>query len=74
MNYISITYAAKYQVSFAPHYKFTTCGKCFNTKTGRVIKKVYNNRCIGYIIVGKFYSLTKLRKLLEKIPKEYTPF
>ena len=47
---------------------------CYNTKTGREIKQVYNNRCLGYNIRGKFISLTKLRNDLELIPKINTPF
>lgn len=70
MNSISITYTYNYQLNFATEYKFTTCNKLFNNKTGRQIKQVYNNSCIGYNIRGKFHSLTRLRKSLELIPKE----
>ena len=74
MNSISITYTCKYQIEFAPNYKFTTCGKCVNFKTNRLIKKVYNSGCIGYSINAKFYSLTFLRKHLVKIKNEFCPF
>jgi hypothetical protein len=67
MNSISVTYTYNYQINFATEYKFTTCKKLFNNKTGRRIKQVYNNSCIGYNIRGKFYSLTRLRKDLELI-------
>jgi len=67
MNSISITYTLIYQISFAPEYQFTKDGKCFNTKTGRQIKQVYNSGCIGYSIKGKFRSLKYLRSKLEKI-------
>jgi len=74
MNSISISYTLKYQLSFAPQYKWTSCGKCFNIKTGRQIKQVYNNGCIGYSINGKFNSLKKLRLKLIKIKEEKCPF
>ena len=75
MIIISINYTCKYRISFATHYVFTTCGKCYNLKTGRLIKQVYNSGCIGYNINGKFKSLTALKKQLEEIPKkEYYPF
>ena len=57
-------------MKFAPHYKWSTEKICFNVKTGRKIKQVYNNGSIGYNIKGKFYSLTYLRTQLEKIKKE----
>lgn len=74
MNLISITYTLKYQISFAPEYKFSVCKKCFNTKTGRQIKKVYNNGCLGYSIRGNFKSLHRLRKELVKIESDKIPF
>jgi len=74
MNKITVSYAYKYRLDFAKNYVFTKCGKCFNLKTNRQIKKVYNSRCIGFKIKGKFYSLTKLKNHLEKIPKEKRPF
>lgn len=74
MNTISITYTLKYQLKFADNYQWTVCNKCFNVKTGRRIKQVYNNGCIGYSIKGKFHSLKYLRTQLEKIPKMECPF
>lgn len=71
---MTVEYREKYQLSFATHYKWTECGKCFNTKTGRRIKQVYNNGCLGYNIRGRFYSLTFLRTKIEKITKHKTPF
>lgn len=61
-------------IDFAPEYKFTKHKECFNAKTGRRIKQVSNNGSIGYIIRGKFYSLTKLKSHLIKPKKEKTPF
>jgi hypothetical protein len=74
MNSISIRYTYNYRLKYYHNYVWTTCGKCINTHTGRLIKQVYNNSCIGYNIKGKFMSLTKLRKELEKIPKNICPF
>ena len=67
MNTFSVDYTYKYRLSFAKHYVFSNCGKCYNIKTGRLIKRVYNSGCIGFNINGKFYSLTKLRRDLELI-------
>ena len=74
MYSFSVTYTCKFQLSIAPEYKFSECGKCFNSKTGRQIKQVVNNSCIGYSIRGKFKSLTCLRTKLEKIKTESCPF
>ena len=74
MNSISIKYTLYYRLKFAPHYQWTKCGKCFNVRSGRQIKQVYNSGCIGYYINGEFKSLTYLRSRLEKIPNEKYPF
>ena len=71
---INVKYTCKYRLKIAPHYLFTTCGLCYNSKTGRLIKQVTNNNCIGYIIDGKFKSLTYLRTQLERITKSDIPF
>lgn len=74
MLVITVQYTCKYQINFAPNYVFTTCKLCYNLKSGRLIKQVIKSNCIGYIINGKFYSLTYLRNSLEGIPKPKTPF
>lgn len=75
MSTISITYTLVWQVKFAPEYQWTKCGKCFNVKRQTQLKQVMQGGSIGYNIRSKFYSLTKLRKNLEEIPKEeYCPF
>jgi len=74
MSSISIKYTYNYRLKDNNNYVWTTCGKCINLNTGRLIKQVYNNSCIGYNIRGKFMSLTKLRSQLEKIPKNNCPF
>jgi hypothetical protein len=74
MQTISVTYTLKYELDFAPQYKWSKNNKCFNVKTGRQIKQTYVGGSIGYCICGKFYSLTTLRKHLVKIKKEIIPF
>lgn len=71
---ITVKYLCKYRLDFAPNYVFSG-NKCFNSKTNREIKQVYNNGSIGYNINGKFRSLKFLKPRLEKIPKkEDCPF
>ena len=74
MNSISITYALEWRLKSNHHYQVTKCGKMFNLKSGKLLKKTINNRCKGYWIGKKFYSLTFLRTQLEPIPKQTTPF
>lgn len=74
MDYISVNYAIKYELSFAPEYIWTENNICINCKTNRQIKQVYNSRCIGYNIRGKFYSLKYLRDYLQKPIKTELPF
>ena len=74
MTYISINYTLVWQLSFANEYKFTKCGKCFNTKRGNQLKQCYNSGSIGYNIRSKFYSLKYLRTQLVKIQRIECPF
>ena len=74
MKSISINYAVKYEIDFAPNYKYISNNICVNSKTGRTIKQVYKNRTIGYCICGKFYSSTYLRRHLIKQQKQFYPF
>lgn len=39
----SITYKAKYRLKNNPNYIFSTCGSCFNQKSGRLVKQVTKN-------------------------------
>lgn len=72
---ISITYNLKYQIDFAPHYKFTTCKKLINCRTGRVIKKTTKGAQAGYYIEGEFVKIPDLKNRVELIPfKEKLPF
>jgi hypothetical protein len=74
MRSISKNYTLKYELDFAPQYKWSECNKCFNTKTGREIKQTYSKGSIGYCIQGKFKSLKALRKNLVKIKDNKCPF
>lgn len=71
---ITTNHLCKWRLKTSTNYVFSK-DKCFNSKTGREIKQVYNNGSIGYNIKGKFRSLFSLRKELEEIPKkEKLPF
>ena len=71
---ITVKHLCKYRLKFATNYVFSK-EKCFNSKTNREIKQVYNNGSIGYNINGKFHSLKSLKPNLEKIPnKTFCPF
>ena len=70
MLYVYLKYSCKYCVKFSPNYVFTICGKCVNLKTNREIKQISKGGSIGYVLGGKFYSLTFLRTQLEKITKK----
>ena len=74
MNRITMNYTLIWYLDFAENYKWTKCGKCFNCKTNKQIKQVYNNGCIGYNINGEFKSLSYLRKHLIKIKDPILPF
>lgn len=71
---ISTRYDLKWQLNFAPQYKFDDKGNCINTKTERKIKKTLCGGSIGYCINGKFMSCKSLRSRLVKIKVEYCPF
>jgi len=74
MNTQSITYTVEWQLSFAPNYQWSRCGKCFNSLTGKKLKQCYKNGMIGYYINSKFRSVKYLRLKLKKIPKAECPF
>ena len=74
MQTISITKTLKWQVKFAPQYKFSADKKLYNCRTGREIKKTVNGGQVGYWICGNWWSLLNLRSQIEKIKKEPCPF
>lgn len=73
MTTISVTYDCKYQVKGMPEYKFAK-KKLFNTQRGKEIKKVLNGYTIGYNLRGKFYSMQKIKAMIEPIEKNICPF
>jgi hypothetical protein len=70
----TVKYLAKYRLKNNQHYIFSTCGLCFNKKSGKLVKQVTKKYTIGYLIDGKFRSLDRLREELEIIPKNILPF
>lgn len=73
MNY-NLVITLTHELSDAVEYKWTSNGICVNTKTGNIIQSIEKDRCKGYYIRGKFKSKTLLRKKLQKIKKQETPF
>lgn len=64
----------RWQIVGKNHYKITKQGKVFNAKTGREIKRTVVGYTIGYWIGRKFYSLSALNKMAEKITLVKCPF
>lgn len=72
---IEVTFVAKWQIKRFEYYKFTTCKKLINTKTGKLIAMVSHHNVAGYYIKRKFIRLDDLRGMLELIPaKSSCPF
>lgn len=67
MNTISINYRLKWELKTDNKYQWSECGKLFNIKTGREVKKTIVNYSIGYWINRKFMTLNNLKRLLVKI-------
>jgi hypothetical protein len=65
---------AKYRIKNNTHIVFSTDKLCYNIKSGRVLKQILKGSTIGYVIEGKFKSLTFLKTQLEKIPVNKMPF
>ena len=65
----NVKYKAKYRLKDNENYIFSTCGLCFNLKSGKLVKQITKGYTIGYLINGKFKSLEVLRQNLELIPK-----
>lgn len=63
-----------WQINYAENYKFDRGGNCYNTKTGKQLKRTLIGYTEGYCIQGKFKSLASLRKHLVKIKDVGCPF
>jgi len=66
----NVKYKSKYRLKDNENYIFSTCGLCFNLKSGKLVKQITKGYTIGYLINGKFKSLEVLRQNLELIPKK----
>jgi hypothetical protein len=74
MNRISVNYSLKWQLKTDYKYQWSECGKLFNVKTGREVKKTLNGGSKGYWINCKFVTLEKLKSEIKLIEKLTTPF
>lgn len=57
-----------------PWYKWTTCKKLINTRSGKEVKKTIKGTKAGYYIDRVFVSLAELRFNIEKIKQKKLPF
>lgn len=74
MQTISVNYSLKWQLKNLSHYKISACGRMFNCKTGKLLKRTVNGSSIGYWISREFITLKELRTQIELIPKQISPF
>jgi|688.fasta_scaffold1851605_2 hypothetical protein len=70
---ITINYSEKWQIKGMSEYKFAK-KKLFNTKTGKEIKKCLKGYTIGYNLRGKFYSMSSIKLMVERVKKTDCPF
>jgi len=71
---VSVNYVVIWEVENMTEYKFTKEGICINTQRGKIIKKVSKNGTIGYNFKSKFYSLSKVKMMMQKIKTNNLPF
>ena len=71
---VSYVVELHWQLIGKENYKWSTCKRLYNTKTGRQIKKTMKGRSVGYWIGREFYSISELKSSVEKIPKNKLPF
>lgn len=72
---ITLTFSCKWTLNFDNDFVFVDQHKFLvNRKTGKILKQIMKGGSIGYVIKGKFYSLTRLRQSLVKIIKQDCPF
>jgi hypothetical protein len=72
---ISVTtnYDCKWQVKGMTEYKFAK-KKLFNCQRGKEVKKVLNGYTVGYNLRGKFYSLSRIKEMIEPVEEIFCPF
>jgi hypothetical protein len=71
---ISSSYDVEWCIKNHANYAITKKGIVINTITGNILKRTLKGYTIGYYIQCNFYSLSKLRTMLEKIPADDCPF
>jgi len=74
---VSVTYVVVWQVvinGIESPYRFTKDGICINTQRGKILKKVSKNGTIGYNFKSKFYPLSKVKLMMQKIKTNNLPF
>ena len=72
---ITLTFSYKWMLDFDKDFVFLEkYNFLVNLKTGKILKQVTKGGSIGYVIKGKFYTLTKLRGCLVKVESNETPF
>jgi len=71
---VSVNYVVIWEVENMPEYKFTKDGICINTQRCTILKKVSKNGTIGYNFKSKFYPLSKVKLMMQKIKTNNLPF
>lgn len=72
---ITLNFTCKYTLDFDTDFVFIEkYNFLVNIQTGKILKQVMKGGSIGYVLKGKFYSLTRLRQSLVKIQKSDCPF
>lgn len=74
---VNVTYIAKWQIIDNTYYKWTTCKKLINCRTGKEVLKTKfgNGKEAGYYIDNIFVKCCDLKNLIELIPKnKSSPF
>lgn len=74
MPSVTYTIEIKWQIRGFESYGFGSDKNLYNLKTNRRIKQSYNAGSLGYWFSKKFVTLSKLRSMLIKTPKQTTPF
>lgn len=72
---ITLNFSCKYTLNFDTDFVFIEkYNFLVNLRTGKILKQVTKGGSIGYVLKGKFYTLTRLRQSLVKIEKSDCPF
>ena len=70
----TVKYLAKYRLKNNQHYIFSTCGLCFNQKSGKLVKQITKKYTIGYLIDGRFKSMVEVETRERKFRERYERF